>query len=92
MNTQGRYALRWAVLAAGYASLSKDRDDKSLGAMALDYYGRALSVLGQCLADPSVIPDDHILMTVVVLDLFEVSEHGTPNFRLLTGRLDSTSA
>ena len=73
VRTEGRFALRWAVQAAGYASLSKDRDDGALGNKALQYYGRALSALGKSLADPNTAPDDYVLMTVVVLDLFEVN-------------------
>ncbi|KAL9585537.1 MAG: hypothetical protein Q9212_001462 [Teloschistes hypoglaucus] len=71
VNREGRSALRWAVLAAGYASLSSDQEDKRTSQMALDSYGHALSVLGKCLADPKFDPDDHILMTIVILDLFE---------------------
>ena len=73
VNSEGRSALRWAVRAAAYASLSNERDDPALGNNAIKCYGRALSALAKSLADTSVAPDDHILMTVVVLDLFEVS-------------------
>ncbi|KAL8691426.1 MAG: hypothetical protein Q9218_003344 [Villophora microphyllina] len=71
VNVEGRFALRWAVLAAGYAGLSTDQQDKRIGNIALHCYGQAISVLGRCLADPELDPDDHILMTIVVLDLFE---------------------
>ncbi|KAL8777957.1 MAG: hypothetical protein Q9203_002276 [Teloschistes exilis] len=71
VNREGRSALRWAVLAAGYAGLSSDQEDKRTSQLALYCYGHALSVLGTCLADPKLDPDDHILMTVVILDLFE---------------------
>ena len=73
VNTKGRLALRWAVRAAGYASLSNDKDNPTLGNSALQCYGRALSTLSEALADVRTAPDDYVLMTVVVLDLFEVS-------------------
>ena len=72
VNSEGRLALRWAVRAAAYASLSNERDDPTLGNNAIKCYGRALFALAESLADTSAAPDDHILMTVVVLDLFEV--------------------
>ena len=72
VNSEGRLALRWAVRAAAYASLSNERDDPTLGNNAIKCYGRALSALAESLADTNAAPDDHILMTVVVLDLFEV--------------------
>ena len=75
IRLEGRIALRWAVLAAGYASLSKDHDDSRFSDLALNCYGRALTSLGDSLADLDVSPDDYILMTVVVLDLFEVCHH-----------------
>lgn len=71
---EGRYALRWAVRAAAYAGLSNDQiGTTALATKALECYGRALAALAESLADPSRSPDDHVLMTVVVLDLFEVS-------------------
>jgi hypothetical protein len=72
VKTKGRQALRWAVRAAAYASISNDQDNSLLGNKALECYGLALSALAQSLKDPGVKPDDYILMTVVVLDLFEV--------------------
>ena len=72
VKSKGRVALRWAVRAAAYASLSNERDDPTVGNNAIQCYGRALSALAESLADISAAPDDHILMTVVVLDLFEV--------------------
>lgn len=72
VNSEGRLALRWAVRAAAYASLSNERDDPALGNNAIKCYGRALSALAESLAQTKAAPDDHILMTVVVLDLFEV--------------------
>ena len=73
MSYDGKFALRWAVLAAGYASLSTDQDDIRVQNTALECYGRALSALGKALADPKVAPDDHVLMSIVILDLFEAS-------------------
>jgi len=75
VRVEGRFALRWAVLAAGYASLSREHDDSRFSDLALNCYGRALSGLGESLADFDVSPDDYVLMTVVVLDLFEVCHH-----------------
>ena len=69
---EGRFALRWAVRAAAFASLSNDQSNAVLGNKALQCYGLALSALADSLAEPGVAPDDNILMTVVVLDLFEV--------------------
>lgn len=73
VNMEGRSALRWAVLAAGYAGLPKDQENRRTSHLALYCYGHALSVLGNILADPEFDPDDHVLMTVVILDLFEVN-------------------
>lgn len=39
IRLEGRFALRWAVLAAGYASLSKENDDSRFSDLALNYYG-----------------------------------------------------
>ena len=75
VNVEGRLALRWAVRAAAYASLSTEQSSAPLGKKALQCYGLALSALAESLADTRVAPDDHVLMTVVVLDLFEVSLH-----------------
>jgi len=72
VNVNGRYALRWAVRAAAYADLSKDQDSDLLASKALQCYGMALSALADSLATSGKIPDDYDLMTVVVLDIFEV--------------------
>ena len=72
-RTEGRIALRHAVQAASYASLSNDHDSIALGHKALHCYGLALTALAKGLAEPGLQPDDHQLMTVVVLDIFEVS-------------------
>lgn len=72
-KTEGRVALRWAVRAASYASLSNEQNNPALGAKALECYGLALSALGEALSDPSYVPNDYEFMTIVVLDIFEVS-------------------
>jgi hypothetical protein len=72
VKTEGRLALRWAVRAAAYANISNDQGNAQLGQKALQCYGLALSALRESLADPQAAPDDYTLMTVVVLDLFEV--------------------
>ena len=73
VNVEGRYALRWAVQAASYAELSREQGSEELAAKALECYGLALGALGKSLAEKEKTPDDHDLMTVVVLDIFEVS-------------------
>ena len=78
---KGRVALRWAVRAAAYASLSNERDDQTLVNNAVQCYGQALSALAESLADINAAPDDYILMTVVVLDLFEVGSHSFSSLR-----------
>lgn len=75
INIEGRVALRWAVHAAAYGNLSNDHGNAAFANKALQCYGRALSALGEALADPKTAPDDYVLMTVVVLDLFEVNLH-----------------
>jgi hypothetical protein len=69
---EGRIALRWAVKAAAYASLSNEQQNTSYSNKALQYYGSALSKLAESLRDPEIKPDDYVLMTIVILDLFEV--------------------
>ncbi|KAH8690834.1 hypothetical protein BGW36DRAFT_440155 [Talaromyces proteolyticus] len=71
VNTDRRVALRWAVYATSYASMSNDQDSEALGDKALHCYGQALSTLVEALAKPEGKADDYILMTVVILDLFE---------------------
>ena len=73
IRLEGRLALRWAVRAAAYASLSNEQNSVEIGSKALQCYGLALSALADSLADSQVAPDDYVLMTVVVLDFFEVS-------------------
>ena len=75
INIEGRLALRWAVHAAAYGNLSNDHGNAAFANKALQCYGRALSALGEALTDPKTAPDDYVLMTVVVLDLFEVNLH-----------------
>jgi hypothetical protein len=71
-NVEGRYALRLAVRAAGYADLSRDKSDAQLASEALKLYGLSLSALAESLSMPGKAPDDYDLMTVVILDIFEV--------------------
>jgi hypothetical protein len=70
---EARVALRWAVRAASYASLSNEQNDPALGNKALECYGLALSALGESLLNPSPVPSDYDLMTIVVLDILEVT-------------------
>ncbi len=72
VNVEGRYALRWAVRAAAYADVSKDQESNTLASKALQCYGMALGALGESLSTSGKVPDDYDLMTVVVLDIFEV--------------------
>lgn len=69
---EGRLALRWAVRAAAYASLSNGQDNVALGDKALHCYGQALSALGDALKQDTQEPNDFVLMAVVILDIFEV--------------------
>lgn len=71
IKKEGRVALRWAVRAAAYASLSNEQENALLYNKALQCYGLSLSNLGESLKNPETKPDDYILMTVVILDLFE---------------------
>lgn len=74
VNVEGRYALRWAVQAAAYADVvSQNQESNTLTSKALKCYGMALKALGESLSTPGKEPDDYDLMTVVVLDIFEVS-------------------
>jgi len=73
VNVNGRHALRWAVRAAAYADASRDQEGYVLAGKALECYGMALEALGESLSTPGREPDDYDLMTVVVLDIFEVS-------------------
>lgn len=73
VNIEGRYALRWAVQAAAYAdAISQNKESDALASKALQCYGMALGALGESLAASGKEPDDYDLMTVVVLDIFEV--------------------
>lgn len=76
VNVEGRYALRWAVQAAAYAdAVSQSQESKALASKALDCYGMALRALGESLSASGKEPDDYDLMTVVVLDIFEVDTY-----------------
>lgn len=44
-----------------------------LGRRAMEYYGKALTALAESLGKQGKPPDDYDLMTVVILDFFEVS-------------------
>jgi hypothetical protein len=73
VNVNGRYALRWAVQATALADYSVGREDAQyISGKALECYGRSLSALGKSLAKKDKEPDDHDLMTIVILDIFEV--------------------
>lgn len=89
VNVRGRLALRWAVQAAASADaashasrhgISDETNAASskgarlnLQQRALECYGKALSALSDSLGKVGKVPDDYDLMTVVVLDVFEVS-------------------
>ncbi len=73
VNIEGRYALRHAVQAAAFADCSQEAEPgEQLSQRALECYGAALAALGRSLSEKGKVPDDHDLMTVVVLDIFEV--------------------
>lgn len=72
VNVQGRYALRHAVQAASFADMSGSGCNDASYARALESYGLSLVALERSLSTPGKEPDDYDLMTVVVLDLFEV--------------------
>jgi hypothetical protein len=75
----GRTSLRHAVRAASYASLAaslldRPEDQSQIRRYADTYYGHALRSLGEMLGsekDEEKV-SDYALMTIVVLDLFEV--------------------
>lgn len=72
VSMEGRYALRWAVLAAAYADLAREPGSGTRNSeKALHCYGMALSSLGESLAERGKVPNDYDLMAVVVLDIFE---------------------
>lgn len=75
VNVDGRCALRWAVIAAGLADASRTGDE-TLARKAFECYGQALTALGRSLREKGKAPDDYDLMTVVVLDIFEVGYDG----------------
>lgn len=74
-NVQGRLALRFAVQACAYADVYSKQHSQAVAKMALELYSRALSELGKSLGMKGKVPDDHDLMTVVILDIFEVKLH-----------------
>ena len=66
-----RIALRYAVQAAAYANASQDLGDKELFKKSMHCYGQALSALSKSLLGDRNAADDYVLMTVVILDIFE---------------------
>jgi hypothetical protein len=70
-------ALRWAVRAASFASMSKKTENPALFEKAMKCYGLALGALTKALRSNMGTPDDFTLMTVVVLDIFEAIHLGT---------------
>jgi hypothetical protein len=81
VNIGGRYALRYAVQAAALANDLQGESVSDGGPVAwksLDFYGKALSALSTSLSEKKESPpDDYDLMTVALLDLFEVSVCGS---------------
>ncbi|KAL2208374.1 hypothetical protein CC79DRAFT_567195 [Sarocladium strictum] len=72
VNVKGRYALRWAVQASAFADISKSQNKRDFATKALEYYGNSLVALEKSLGKEGKEPDDYDLMTVVMLDIFEV--------------------
>lgn len=72
VNVEGRFALRYAVQAAAYGDVSRQRQSSEDAKTAMEYYGHALAALSKSLAEKGKVPDDYDLMTVVLLDIFEV--------------------
>ncbi|KIW02839.1 uncharacterized protein PV09_05896 [Verruconis gallopava] len=70
-NITHRYALRYAVLAVAYASATDGTNGKERKQMAFHFYGLGLSALSKSLEDDITESSDYVLMTVVVLDIFE---------------------
>jgi hypothetical protein len=81
VSANNRSALRYAVLAAAYASISREQNNLDMGNRAMKCYGLALSALRKALELSTSEPDDYVLMTIVILDLFEasLSTHVTEN-------------
>lgn len=73
VQTEGRVGLRWAVRAASFASLNNEQGNEELERKASVCYGKALEALGDSLRNKEEAVSDYTLMTVVMLDLFEVS-------------------
>ena len=74
VNVQGRFALRYAVQAAAYGDVSRQKQSSQDAKRAMEYYGSALASLSKSLSEKGKIPDDYDLMTVVLLDIFEVTQ------------------
>ena len=75
VNVKGRYALRWAVQAAAFADLSRTTGSQVDVVKALEFYSRSLAAFQSSLCKTGKAPDDYDLMTVVMLDIFEVSQN-----------------
>lgn len=72
VQTEGRLALRWAVRAVSFASLGNEQGNDELRRKASQCYGKALEAMSETLKSKDEAVSDYTLMTVVVLDLFEV--------------------
>jgi hypothetical protein len=86
VNIQGHYALRFAVQACAFADLSREQSSEALARKSLEFYGHALTALGQSLAEKHKTPDDYDLMTTVMLDMFEVYSWSKTRQRMLIFR------
>lgn len=73
IDIKNRYVLRYAVLATAHASSCGVAENGTSKEKAFYYYGLALQALSYSLESSKSEIDDYILMTIVVLDLFEVS-------------------
>lgn len=81
VNVEGRQALRWAVKATALADMSRlEESNPEAAGAAFDCYGEALLALRESLSEKGKVPDDYDLMTVVVLDIFEVSDFMPPTY------------
>ncbi|KAI1266415.1 hypothetical protein F5Y18DRAFT_416299 [Xylariaceae sp. FL1019] len=70
-RVESRKALRCAVLSASYASIAAGSGNSEMEKKALELYGEALCALGDALKSNTEPPDGYVLMTIVVLDIFE---------------------
>lgn len=65
--------LRFAVAANAVTTLRACRPSPALDAAALWHYGQTLEAMRTAMADPRRVRHDDVLMTVMLLKLFEVS-------------------